>query len=315
VWSVLFALGLAFAPAEAGVDLRWGADRACPTGVQVLERAGRLLGRQVDSGHGQVGVQASIVRRGGSFELELELRTEGGTSTQTVSSQECDVLADVAAMKIALAIDPLAVLQNEAAPVPAVEPAEPAEVAPAPAEAPPAPVDAGHDRRPRLGLRAQSGVTWGVLPGVGAGLGGAAAIVGRRWRAEARGLFHFGRTATVPGTEAAGEFRMTAAALHGCGVPTVASVEFPLCAGLEVGSMRGEGTTLSISRVSRRLWVAVSLAPALAWAPSRRLALWVQPEVLIPVVRSAFEVDDLGMIHRAGAVAVRGFLGVEIRLP
>jgi hypothetical protein len=59
----------------------------------------------------------------------------------------------------------------------------------------------------------------------------------------------------------------------------------------------------------------VSLAPALAWAPSRHLALWVQPEVLIPVVRSAFEVDDLGMIHRAGAVAVRGFLGVEIRLP
>lgn len=339
-------------PAAEAVALTWEAPQECPDVAVVRRALAGYLGEapSVEAGAAVTAV-GRVTRSGGVYRLELHTRTASGETVRETTADECGVLVEATAVIVAIAVDPSTMLaRGDMAPTP-VEP-KPAEPEPAPLEPEPAPPEptppepaptepvveprpdepAPVEPEPRLrfGVRASGGVDLGVLPGLAGGLRLAGAIFGgrpavaRAWRAELRGDFWFPRTATVA-DGIGGRVSLWSVGARGCWVPGVERVglQFPLCAGLESGAMRGQpvGDRIASPTPSSRFWLAADGSAGLAWAPRRFIALVLQAELVVPIVRAGFRVGRTGdeledlEVHRAGPVAGRALLGLEARFP
>lgn len=302
-------------PAATGVEVHWGAPEACPDASIVEHEIERYLGQPLDAPREQwVAASADVVEEQASWVMELSIETRSGTALTRVAAPGCDALADLAALKIAMAIDPLAVLGHVQSLEEEAEPAErqpPVTTPPVEPEPGPAPVESPKPARAVGGsLRAEGLVGWGVLPGWGAGTGLLAALHIDRWRVGLGGRFWFPRDDTYA------RLRMLSGRVRGCGVPDHRKLEFPLCLGVEAGSVYGEGVGLDENRSARRPWVGLTASPGLSWAPMRMLALWIEAEAAITVRRASFAINDGETVaHRASAAAFRGAAGVELRFP
>ena len=111
--ALAVALALSLGPAAAGDEprdgvepvLRWSGPTECPTEALVLETVSRYVGRSIDDE--LVRASGTVVREGDGFVLELRIRgAEGRPETRTLRDADCAVLSDVAALMIAVAIDP-----------------------------------------------------------------------------------------------------------------------------------------------------------------------------------------------------------------
>jgi len=70
--------------------------------------------------------------------------------------------------------------------------------------------------------------------------------------------------------------------------------------------------------VARLPFVGFDIGPGLAVAPKRLggiVAFVLAVDLVVPVLRPGFELDDLGEVSRVFPVLGRATLGVEIRLP
>ena len=334
-------------PAAEAVALTWEAPEGCPD-VAAVRRAlvGYLgMGPSAEAG-AAVRAVARVSRSGGEYRLELRTETASGTSVRETTAADCMVIVDATAVIVAIAVDPATVLgRGDAAPKPVepteAEPSEPDPAEPEPEPVPsepepgePAPFVAPETPAPepepppgvRFGVRVGGGVDYGVLPGLAGGLRLAGAVLSgarrpgpraflRAWRAELRGDFWFPRTARVD-EGIGGRVSLWNVGARGCWVPQVerAGLEFPLCAGLESGAMRGEpvGDRVTNPTPTSRFWLAADGSAGLAWVPRRFIAIVAQAELVVPLVRAGFRVGDLA-VHRAGEAAVRGLVGVEAR--
>jgi len=176
-------------------------------------------------------------------------------------------------------------------------------------------------RRIELGLRAAAGASFTrILPGPSAALELALALGGRGWRVELGGGFAPPVRTTVSATPAiGGSFRLGFAELRGCGVPALrrAPLAFPLCVGLQVGAMhgQGEGAGLEQKLAARSLWLATRLGGALRWRPrDGRVALWLGLDAIVALTRPSFETAGGVRVHRAAGVGGQALVGVEVRL-
>lgn len=342
--TIVLALGLAppevgvpelVSPAADAVALTWEAPAGCPDAAVVRRALSGYLGEgpSIEAG-AAVRAVGRVTRSGGLYRLELRTETASGETVRETTADDCGVLVEATAVIVAIAVDPSTMLaRGDMAPKPEPEPeSTPTEPEPAPTELEPAPVPAPADPiveasptapaqppepRVRFGMRASGGVDLGVLPGLAGGLQLVGATFGRAWRAELRGDYWFPRTAIVA-DGIGGRVSLWSIGGRGCWVPEVerASLQFPLCAGLESGAMRGDavGDRVVAPTTSRRFWLAADGSAGLAWAPRRFIALVLQAELVVPLVRAGFRVGDLE-VHRAGPVAGRALLGVEARFP
>lgn len=171
--------------------------------------------------------------------------------------------------------------------------------------------------RLRLGLRLGGLFDVGSVRGPTGGLALTGALLGRLWRAELGGSWLAPRTYQNPELAVAAKVGLFAAALRGCVVPRLGRLEVPVCGGLEGGVVRGRGVGPGLaSRVDTVLWLAVSAGPGLVWAVRPRLALGVQVDLVVPVVRTKFTVADQGMsqpVYEGSPAAGRAALTVEWR--
>src|SRR5690606_28838230 len=104
-------------------------------------------------------------------------------------------------------------------------------------------------------------------------------------------------------------------AARGCGVPHVGRVEFPICAGIEAGALRGAGTGTTPNPGQATLpWAAALVGHGLRWAVRERLALGLDVELLVPFVRGGFTIAG-AEVSRFAAAGLRGFAALELRLP
>lgn len=136
------------------------------------------------------------------------------------------------------------------------------------------------------------------------------------WRTELALTYWFPRRETVSGDASAGaELDLWSGGARGCGVPRVgAAVQFPLCAGIELGPIRARGFGEPDPRDVRSWWVAVVLGPAVAWAPRPWLALWAGVEGSIALRRPGFTRPGGPALFRAAPVGVRVLGGLEFRI-
>ena len=311
------------------LELQWTAPPPCPDEGSVRGRIEQLLRRPLGSvaDLDPLRVRATVRTEGEGWTMALTLGTAAGERTRTLAGPSCDTLAETAALLAAISLDPgvdpsappVAVTPRVSEPKPKPKPDPPPQ--PTPSEKPTS--DAAPPLVTDPGLRgavliAGSGAL-GITPLIAPGLSGTVSILWPHARVQVRLDHWFARTVAVPGPDdAAASISMTTGEVRGCVVPTVAIVEFPLCAGVLAGRMRGVGEALATSTDARLPIVGLDLGPAIAVAPRALrgvVAFVLAVDVVLPLLRPGFVVDDLGLISRIAPVVGRATLGIEFRVP
>jgi hypothetical protein len=322
-----------------GLQIDWQAPATCPQIEELRARVGSLVGEAAD--RTDLGVTGRVSRDGEKWTLVLRLVRQGGQDTRTLTDGECQGLAEAAAVVIAVAIDPRAALSgagNEPVPEDSIVPAAsepvpeasvvPEVVVPAPriepapevVVEPVATVPRRVDDRVALSVKIGGGVGFArLLPGVhGAvdlGLG-----LGRRWwRVEASGLF-VPPVRTDSGVAGiGGVFRVGAGELRGCGVPTALGglLGFPLCVGLQLGAMHGEGAGDGLAETQRRARCGRRSGSGRRCAGDRgaggsRCGWGV--DVLVGLTRPKFVTAGGVVVHEAERVGGLASVGIEVRM-
>jgi hypothetical protein len=303
------------APAAAAVpfELEWTAPPACPPGLEARARVERFLGREVGRvGDPELHARVRVVEQGGLFVATVSSQAEGGA--RELSAERCEVVTDAAAYIAAAWIDPTVELPElDPEPEPAVQP-QPVKIAarPAPARTRPPTRRANI----RASIRIGTGVGIGPLPTAAPGLLGGAALTWRRLRFELDVAHWFARPARRsdrPGT--GGDIRLTRGAARVCPLAVLRPIELPICAGVELGSMHGQGVGIDQTARVRLLWVALTASVGVIWMPSRWIGVWADAALVVPVSRPVFEAENVGRIHQPAAAGFAGMLGVEARFP
>jgi len=290
---------------------------------------------------------AKVLRTAAGWRLDLELGLRGRRSARTLTGATCRALADAAIVIVTVActedaslsdpsVEPTSAAQAEA-PAPAVDPPivpspiEPApmatvrtidEVAPRRASArivPPA-APARRTRKPpiaELGLR--GGVAWAPTPAPAALLGLALRLRWARIDVVLSGAYTSARTERYAEQPTLG---VTTRLAH-MGLAVCPALEWgrglgrgrgALCAELAAGAMFGSGVGAPSNVTRARPWLGADLGPTLAWLPHPRISLGLAVDLLVSVVRPAFELEGLAPLVRAAPFGVRIHTTIFVRL-
>ncbi|MBL9105331.1 MAG: hypothetical protein JNL82_30570 [Myxococcales bacterium] len=315
-------LGLALGAPGEQLDLRWSAPDECPASSF---HAALARYRDPAAPHAPMRVQADVRRD--RREWTLDLAVDGGT--RRLTADRCEVVVDAAAFVVAQAMGAAPIPPP---PEPAPEPPRP-EPPPEPATPEPPPEPATREPlltpdlveplaapapprvrpRPWAALRLRGGLSGAALPGVAAALGLVAGLAGERWRAELTALGRLPHRTPTADPAVSARLAMWAIGARGCGVPRARRLDFPLCAGLELGQERGRSVGLTPDGSAARVWAAAVASASLAHAPRPWLALVLEVELAVPLVRRDWLISGLAPVHHTGPVDLRGFAGLEFR--
>jgi hypothetical protein len=300
------------------VELRWTGPETCPE-AEFSAALARHVGARASAG-AALPVQADVRREDGRWHLDLRVLSDGSESRR-LTADSCEVVVDAAAFIVAQALVGASV-PPPPEPAPAIEPA-PGPLASAPLEATETVFEDAvavsvATPRPRpqaslhAALRLRGGLSGVGLPGLQPAFGVVAGLVAARWRVELTGIGRLpARTAAGPGTA---RLAMWAVGARGCAVLRARRVEFPLCAGAEVGQVIGRSEGLLQNGGAAVVWGAVTASPGLAWAPRPWLALVLEAELAVALVRHDWVIRGLpAFASWLGPVDVRGFAGIELR--
>jgi len=315
--SRLLVLALGLPASENPPPLEWRAPSSCPEPRVLVERVGRYLGRALRASDAeQVVGEADVVASNGRYIARFSLRSPSGTTSKTVGTDDCEVLGDLFAIELALAIDPTAAVEHLTAVEHSTDPKTMTRTARVSSlggvtKA----VVLGRPAGPSLGLRLDGGVLFGPVPNLAGGVALALALVYPRWRLETVGRYWFPGPARFDGPSNVGaDISLGTVELRGCPAPSLGPVEFPLCVGVELGAMRGDPVGLEQPRVRHRLWLAITAGGGLAWRFHAHMALWIAGDAVVAILRPGFRVEGLGTVHTAAILGARAALGLEWRL-
>jgi hypothetical protein len=283
------------APApDLPIDLRWEAPAGCPSAATVRANVARGLPAMPA---GVAPLVASVVvraRDADRWQAALDLRGEDWTATRTLEGASCAAVSDAAGLVIGLA------LTSELAARPVVV-----------ARPPPSPPTAPRLSTPVVSLAL--GGESGTLPSATTG---ASLAAGWRWthaRAELRASLFRSRAGTVAAfPDTGGDLSLASLAVRGCALwGWTVSLGPCVLGGVDRVSGSGTGPIATVSVTSDAPFLAAGLA--LEWRWSRWVAGVLSAEAAIPLVRARFSVENVGLVHEAAAVSLRGALGVELR--
>ena len=289
------------------VEIELEAPAGCAARALAQAELERLLGEARRTGE-RLLARGTIVEAGaGHYRLELQLERGGATSSRELEAKSCETLAEVAALLVALSHDPDAVerarAKQQAEPAPRVDaPAQVAvpepRVAVEPAETPrlpplqplpPLPL-------PRLGFVGRAGFVGGIgdLPGPHPGVVGGAGLRLDEYLVELAVEFGGGSQSLLEDRPQAGAtFQRVVGIARFCrDIVPFFDGPFPRreweldlsgCAGLELGSMSGEGFGVSDPQRGEVFWAAPRLDVRAGIGLAGPLSLGLDVGVAFPV--------------------------------
>lgn len=294
----------------------------CPTSDAVRARLDELL-RAAPAGELPPIVSSiQISAEGDGYVATIVMREEAYEDRRALADVDCAVLADAAVFVVAVALYP-GVTREGTAPLVAPDPTVASTaVADATAE-PPRPGSEPVTPEP-TGERVMLGSVWlavhasyGVLPGVAVGgeLGGSIAFEHLRIDLAARGLPFVG--ARFGGSPLlGGDIAQVVGLVRARGVAApVPNLELAAGGGIEAGAALGTGVGISDPRSASAPWVAIEGVLGIAWVPSSFVALFLEIEALVPIVRPVFTVAGIGVLYRPEPVGGALRLALELRIP
>lgn len=343
----LALIGLVLAQAPAGEvaiqqpdaaqawALQWSAPAACPRRDALLAAIRTYLPNLDDPplevGRADLRIDASVLAPAAPGEAwTVRLRTSGreGESQREFEAPDCEALADAVALIAAVALDPVLVARQTrealaAANAPEADVPRPddQDLAQAPESPEPAPtlvlgplepLDDAPRRRVGFAASLRGGAGMGPTANAFGHVAGGFALLGARfrWQLDAgialpRSLvLDDGRRGRVIGWWIGSD---------ACLVTRVKVVELPVCLGFEGGLVHARGLAPTANtRAQRQPWLAPRLRLGLRWSVLPRLALLLDLELLVPLVRAGFTIGD-ATLTSVPALALRGGAGVELR--
>ncbi len=286
-------LPAALARADEPVSLAWEAPAECPDKSQVeaairawLDQPGSTMPPSA------VRVEATVRPASNGWELDLTLTAPGGSEHQSLLAARCETLMQIVALKVALAADPATLVRS----------LESARAVPPPAAS------------PQFAVRGLVGGGVGPLPDVSgfAMLGASAEMSG--WRLEVAAAAWLPRSAVYTELPTVGAtFTLLTGGARGCILTARGAVDFPICAGAEMGVLRGSGFGVPQVETSNQLWAAAVIGPGLRWTPGSSTSLLVGADAVVGIARPAFHMRNLEQLYRPDAVAARAWSGLELR--
>ncbi|MEM6294552.1 MAG: hypothetical protein AAGA54_24980 [Myxococcota bacterium] len=302
----MLGVWLATWSALAAAPIHWDAPPACPDALGVQQDVARLLG-DVEPTYAGVQVQGTVQATAEGFSLALRVETAQGTTERELSAPTCGPLSESAALYIAMAVDSLAVVAAEPTP-PEPEPAPEPEPEPPPS-APPKRAEAAID------LDVGGGLDLGIYDALGGGPQlGLSGRVGPM-RLGLRGRWTLWQPQEVAGS-ASGRARVTSfdGGVRACPTAVRGAFEVGGCAGLDVGLHRARGQSLQPSRDAQALSVSATAGPILGVWLASRVGIWVQPDLVLGLLRPRFVVDGLGDTLVMEPIGARVSMSVAVRL-
>ena len=309
------------------IELRWTAPENCPGTAALREAIESNLARdEFGPGLEAVKVQGDIEGTAPNWRLRVSVRLPGGQVEREVTSSRCEELAAAAGLIIAVALDPLRVVETiETAR--AAEPAPPAApplvfrpVEPMVRDADEPPSDSGR-AVPRPGrlhadVRVGGVAEYGSVDALRGGVTGSAGLVGPWYRADLGLQYWAPRRITPFGAEpdAGVSIQQAGVGGRGCLMPRLGPIELASCVGFEGGAAIARGIGVDRSRLSSLPWAAAVFGQELGWISNKRVGLWAGADAMLHVVRPRYTLADLGQVVQTGFVGVRAVAGVAMRL-
>jgi len=295
---------------EAGLDLQWTTLPECPDQGKVFADVERLSHRHIEKvGHPQLGVSGVVDVRDGTWVVELQVSEDGASPhARKVEGKSCREVSDAAAVVIALALD--APPEHPATDVIPPPPKPPAPPAPPPQrpKLPTPPPPTKHRVGFRLALLA--GVDAVALPGFAFGGGLSAALTYVSNRFEARGLFFAPRDEQVSAKSGASVALYTGALRYCRVLVDQSAFDIATCGGFEGGALDGHGFGFVKNGSGLGRWLAPELSIGGAGHPAKGLAIGLELEGLVPIVRDNFRVDT-NLAYRTAPVDGRLLLSIS----
>jgi hypothetical protein len=280
------------ADADTGtIELAWHGIAGCPDAIAVRERwEAALAGTEA-----RVRIDAAVERTADArWRLALEVTGPAGRGAREIVADSCDALVEAAGVIVGMVgTGALA----DAVDVPSVEPRTVApaieapthEPTPASGAATPAP-SATRRLVPGWGVRIGGAFDLGVLPSLGATIGGEVSAEWRRLRVTLGGLHAITRRREED--DGAGAFAIGAGTIGAGPVLRRDPIALAAMARLEVGVVRAEGEGVRTTYLHRHLWTALDLGAELGWSFARDWVLGVSAAAVFPLRRWRFAIGD-----------------------
>jgi hypothetical protein len=276
---------------DTSMAIEWMAPPECPTREWLLAEVSRLLGRPPDERvPPAMRVQGEVTHvQGAPYRVFLRTEAADGTGERTLEDPACIRVAEAAAVVIALAIDPGAVVQTENRARGAQPPSVPQRAARF-AAAPLIAADFGTLPRPRLGL--------GLL---------AALLAGRTVRAEVAATSWLPEDIPAGGGVPGGaHVRMLFLGnMRACAAGAEREMDVGGCLGIEAGALEAIGFGISRPATTVGLWLAATIGPTLWWNVTDYLSLRVGGEAALAPVVPEFTVRAQTVASRADLYVYR----------
>lgn len=285
--------------------LTWSAPPGCGSAAAVQARVRELLGEPELAFDG-VQVEARVRETTGGWGLQLLTRDALGARERELEAERCSDLVEAAAIAITLAFEATRASadapRGDAAPPSAgSEPSATPEPASAPEAETPSRANAG----------AELIVDMSSLAGVAAG---PSLFVTLGWDALSLGV----HATWLPGThETLGpaqgvEVSLLAGGLSLCYALGRGVLDTAVCAGLDAGQLTARGAGLRESRVAHDPWLSTQAGLVLSRELGAGFALHARGELVVPLLRQTYAVNETEAVYRVASLAARFALGARI---
>jgi hypothetical protein len=311
------------APEQPLVSLSWQGSNVCIDRDRAVARLREMLPElpeQIPDEQGRIAVSVEIT----DTDARVRFVSPRGTDERSIAVSDagstCESLVSAVVLVIAIAVearvDEIEVELDEPEPQ-SKPPEQQPEPVLAPAAEPPVEPSPTVERRVRGHLGLLGGGGYGPID---AGMGVAAlelGVHGRWWRASLRGVWVPPRVTQGTAPNSIGRYDGGFGGARGCVVPPLARgrLELPVCAGIEAGVLRGRGVGSTPNPTSAtQPWVAVELGPGLLYMPNRWLALGLELDLVVALLRGGFTIGG-EIAQRQAPVGARALAKLEVRFP